>query len=446
MELDKSSPYITANTHSPPNGGIGGGPQNNNKMNFPLFIAKTINNNSDTTRKVSKPAIRIATAGVAIGLAVMILSVSIVLGFKHSIRNKVIGFGSHITVADFAALQSTEQYPIEITDSFCTAIKKVKGVKHVQRFANTQGILKTEDDFLGVMLKGVGPEFDTTFIHQSMVEGAIPNFSDKKSQQKILISKTIADKLKLKLGQKLFAYFVNDQGVRTRKFTIAGIYETNLKQFDSQICFTDLYTANKLNGWQPSQCSGAELTVDDFNRLDFTALNVLKKVKGTQDHYGSTYSAATVTELNPQIFSWLDLMDLNVWIILALMVSVAGVTMISGLLIIILERTQMIGLMKALGAKNRQIRHIFLWFSTFIIGKGLIIGNILGLGLILLQRYTGLVSIDPKIYYVDTVPVEINLPLILALNLATLLICLFVLIAPSYLISHIHPAKSMQYE
>lgn len=415
-------------------------------MNFPLFIAKKIYNSSDKTRRVSKPAIRIATIGVAIGLAVMIVSISVVLGFKHTIRNKVIGFGSHITVADFMSLQNSELYPITINDSLLKALYKIQGVKHVQRFAYTQGILKTDDDFLGVTLKGVGPEFDSTFIHNNMVEGNFPKFSDNSNQQKIILSKTIADKLKMKVGQKIFAYFVNEQGVRTRKFTVCGIYETNLKQFDSQICMTDLYTVNKLNGWEPDQYSGAELEVKDFNLLDNTAFNVLGHVKNKVDKYGSTYSSATVIEQNPQIFSWLDLMDLNVWIILALMISVAGVTMISGLLIIILERTQMIGLMKAIGTRNRQIRHVFLWFATFIIGKGLIIGNVVGIGLILLQQYTGLFKLDPQTYYVSTVPVEINIPLIIALNLSTLLICVFVLIAPSYFVSHINPAKSMYYE
>lgn len=415
-------------------------------MNFPLFIARKINGNEDKGRKVSKPAIRIATLGVAIGLAVMIVSVCVVLGFKHTIRDKVVGFGSHITVANFNSFQRSENYPIVVNDSLKRALMQTQGVRHVQRYAYTQGILKTDDDFLGVMLKGVGSDFDSTFIHQNMVAGSIPAFSDVKSQQKILLSKAIAEKLDLKVGDRIYAYFVNEQGVRTRRFTISGIYETNLKQFDSQICFTDLYTTNKLNGWQPEQCSGAEVLVNDFEQLDAVALNILNKVKGKTDRYGDSYSTATIMEQNPQIFSWLDLMDLNVWIILVLMVSVAGVTMISGLLIIILERTQMIGIMKAMGTKNAQIRHIFLWFATFIIGKGLLWGNLVGLGLVFLQKYTGLVTLAPKTYYVSTVPVELNVLLILALNLATLLICVFVLIAPSYLISHIHPAKTMHYE
>ena len=415
-------------------------------MNFPLFIARKINGNEDKGRKVSKPAIRIATLGVAIGLAVMIVSVCVVLGFKHTIRDKVVGFGSHITVANFNSFQRSENYPIVVNDSLKRALMQTQGVRHVQRYAYTQGILKTDDDFLGVMLKGVGSDFDSTFIHQNMVAGSIPAFSDVKSQQKILLSKAIAEKLDLKVGDRIYAYFVNEQGVRTRRFTISGIYETNLKQFDSQICFTDLYTTNKLNGWQTEQCSGAEVQVNDFEQLDAVALSILNKVKGKTDRYGDSYSTATIMEQNPQIFSWLDLMDLNVWIILALMVSVAGVTMISGLLIIILERTQMIGIMKAMGTKSAQIRQIFLWFATFIIGKGLLWGNLVGLGLVFLQKYTGLVTLDPKTYYVSTVPVELNVLLILALNLTTLLICVFVLIAPSYLISHIHPAKTMHYE
>lgn len=415
-------------------------------MNYPLFIARKIYNGDDKTRKVSKPAIRIATIGVAIGLAVMIISVSVVLGFKHSIRDKVIGFGSDITVADFLTLQGSEQYPIQINDSLIRVLKSTPDIKHVQRYAYTQGILKTNDDFLGVLLKGVGPEFDSTFIHSNMIEGTLPKFSDSESHQKIVISKTIADKLNLKVGQRLFAYFINKQGVRTRKFTITGIYATNMKQFDSQICFTDLYTINKLNGWEPDQYSGAELQVNDFSQLNLITMRILNKVKNTVDHYGETYSAENITEMNPQIFSWLDLMDMNVWIILALMTAVAGVTMISGLLIIILEHTQMIGILKALGSRNRQIRHIFLWFSTFIIGRGLLFGNIIGLGCILLQKWLGLITLDPQTYYVSVVPVEINIPLIIALNLATLLICIIVLIAPSYLISHIHPAKSMHYE
>lgn len=415
-------------------------------MHFPLFIAKRLYSEQGDKRKVSRPAIHIATAGVAIGLAVMIISVCVVLGFKHTIRDKVIGFGSHIQVADFLTLQQMEQYPIVIDDSMIDVLKHIPDVAHVQRFAMKEGILKTDSDFLGVAFKGVGPEFDSTFIHNNMVEGSIPPFSDSVSHNKILVSQLMADKLHLKSGQRIFAYFFDNNGVRTRRFTIAGIYQTNLKKYDETIVFTDLYTAVKLNGWESDQASGAEFSVNNFDNLDLVESRVISKVKGTVDHYGETYSSATIKELNPQIFQWLDLMDLNVWIILALMLIVAGVTMISGLLIIILERTSMIGILKALGARNKTIRHTFMWFAVFIIGKGMLIGNVLSLGLLALQQAFGIIKLDAQTYYVSTVPVEINALYIVALNVATLLISVFMLVAPSYLISHIHPAKSMRYE
>ena len=417
-------------------------------MNFPLFIARRIySDHIGDQQKVSKPAIRIAVAGVAIGLAVMIIRVCVVLGFKHTIRDKVVGFGSHIQVANFYTLQSSAiDQPVAIGDSMMNVLKRTDGVKHVQRFAMKQGILKTDNDFLGVMFKGVGPEFDSTFIHKSMVEGSIPHFSDQQSTNRILISKDMASKLRVKAGDRIFAYFIGEGGVRTRRFTISGVYQTNLAQYDKTTCFCDLYTARKLNAWTDDMVTGAELTVNDFKQLGTTANDIINRVNRTQDQYGNTFSSKTIRELSPQIFSWLDLLDLNVWIILAIMTAVAVVTMISGLLIIILERTTMIGVLKALGARNSTVRHTFLWFAAFIIGKGLLIGDALALVLILLQKLTGFAKLDPQTYYVDVVPVELDWMLIVALNIATMLIALFVLIAPSYLVSHIHPAKSMRYE
>lgn len=416
-------------------------------MNFPFFLSRRIySSQGENKNKVSRPAIHIAITGVAIGLAVMIISVSVIFGFKHTIRDKVTGFGSHIQVAEFLALHSSEGQPIEMGDSMMNVLRHIEGIGHVQRFAMKQGILKTDTDFLGVMFKGVGPEFDSTFIHKNMIEGTIPEFSDRKSQNKIVISKDMADKLQIKCGDRIFAYFIDENGLRTRRFNISGIYQTNLTQYDRIICFTDLYTAIKLNGWKTDQASGAEITVKNPLLVDETENILINKVNRTSDKYGNTYASKTIRELNMQIFSWLDLLDLNVWIILAIMTAVAGITMISGLLIIILEHTTMIGVLKALGARNNTIRHTFMWFAAFVIGKGMIIGNILAFGLILLQKIFGFAKLDPSIYYVNTVPMEINPVHIIILNAATLIICLIVLIAPSYLISHIHPAKSMRYE
>ena len=415
-------------------------------MNFSFFIAHKLYKDKGGRQHVSRPAITIATAGVAIGLVVMLLSVFVVLGFKHTIRDKVIGFGSHIQVTNFMTQMSSDQAPIAMNDSMIKVIGGIEGVKHVERFAYKQGILKTDSDFLGVMFEGVAQEYDTTFIHQNMVAGSIPKFSDSQSGNHILISQNIADKLKVNAGDRIFAYFIDENGVRMRRFTIQGIYQTNLSQYDQVMCFADLYTTVKLNAWQPDQVSGAAITVNDFKQLDEVESRFVEKINRTEDRYGETYATQTIRDINPQIFSWLDLLDMNVWIILVLMVSVAGVTMISGLLIIILERTTMIGVLKALGTRNKTIRHIFLLFAAFIIGRALLIGNAIALGMALLQQWTGIIKLDPATYYVSTVPVEINIPLLIILNVATLLISLFVLIAPSYLISHIHPAKSMRYE
>lgn len=415
-------------------------------MNLPLFIARKIYGEQLEQQHVSRPAITIATAGVTIGLTVMLLAVFVVLGFKHTIRDKVVGFGSHIQVANFMSQMPPEQHPVVVDDSMMTVMRGIEGVKHVERYAYKQGILKTDSDFLGVMFEGVAQEYDTLFISQHLVAGSIPHFSDSRSGNNIVISRTIADKLKVQAGDRIFAYFIDDNGVRMRRFSIQGIYQTNLSQYDEVMCFTDLYTAVKLNGWQDGQVSGAAVSVTNFYQLDEVESRFVDKINRTQDRNGETFSSQTIRDINPQIFSWLDLLDMNVWIILALMIAVAGVTMISGLLIIILERTTMIGVLKALGARNSVIRHTFLWFAFFIIGRALVFGNIFGVGFALMQKWTGVVKLNPATYYVSTVPVEIDVPVIVALNVATLLISLLVLIAPSYLISHIHPAKSMRYE
>ena len=415
-------------------------------MNFPLFIARRIYSDKGDRRKVSRPAIHIATVGVAIGLAVMMLTVSVVLGFKHTIRDKVIGFGSHIQVCNFLAMQTTDSYPICIDDSTLNALRHIDGISHAERYATAQGILKTETDFLGIAFKGVAEEYNWDFIRQNLVSGEIPKFSDKSASNKILVSTNTASTLHLKVGDRIYGYFVSDTGVRARRFTVSGIYETNMSQFDNSLCFTDLYTTRKVNGWEEGQCSGAELRVSDFSRLETTATGVVKKVNRKTDRYGDVMISQTIYEAYPQIFSWLSLLDINVWIILVLMICVAGFTMISGLLIIILERTQMIGTLKALGAKNSSIRHTFLWFAVFVIGRGVVFGNLAAIALIVLQKTTGIVSLDPATYYVSEAPMEVNIPAFVVLNVVTVAVSILILIAPSYLISHIHPAKSMRYE
>ncbi|WP_294748617.1 FtsX-like permease family protein [uncultured Prevotella sp.] len=411
-------------------------------MNFPLFIAKRIFSDKGDRHQVSRPAIRIATIGVAIGLAVMIITISVVLGFKHTVRDKVVGFGSHLQVYNIQG----SVYPLCINDSTLAAYEQAEGVSHAERFTTSQGILKTDNDFLGVMLKGIGPEYDIHFINDCIVEGELPAFTDSTSNYPLVISKTMAQKLRLHAGDRVFAYFIGEKDVRARRFNVSAIYQTNMKRFDDLICLTDISVTQRLNGWDKEQCTGAELLVNDFDRLKPINSNVTSILRDNTDRDGNMSVSYPITDIYPQVFSWLELLDINVWIILGLMIAVAGFTMISGLLIIILERTQMIGILKALGARNDTIRHTFLWFAAFIIGRGLLWGNILGIGLVVLQQTTGIVTLDAQTYYVSEAPMELNLLFILLLNAATLLISVFVLIAPSYLVSHIHPARSMHYE
>ena len=418
-------------------------------MNLPLYIARRINGkDGDQTAKVSRPAIRIATIGVAVGLAVMIVTVAVVLGFKHTIRDKIVGFGSHIQVQNLQTLNTGMGYPVCIDDSLKQVIASVDGIRHVERYTLSQGILKTDQDFLGVMLKGVGPEYDTRFLQECLVEGELPQFCDTATQQyPLVISQTMADKLNLKAGDRVFAYFIGDDNVRARRFTVTGVYQTNMKRFDDLFCLTDIYITRRLNGWGADECSGAEILVDDYSQVEAIDDRLSDHfVRNRYDREGNLLASQPITRLYPQVFSWLELLDINVWIILALMVALAGFTMISGLLIIILERTQMIGVLKALGARNTTIRHTFLWFAAFIIGRGLLWGNVFGIGLVLLQKLTGFITLDPQTYYVSEAPMELNIPLFVLLNVATLIISVFVLIAPSYLVSRIHPARSMRYE
>ena len=262
-------------------------------MNLPLFIARRIYGNEDDRRKVSRPAIRIATLGVGIGLAVMIITVSVVLGFQHSIRDKVVGFGSHIQVMNIQTFTTADPYKLCLDDSLMTVLKSLKGVRHAERYAMTQGILKTDEDFLGVLFKGVGAEYDMTFLKQHLLEGDIPTFSDSSSTNKLLVSKMIADKMKLKSGDRIYAYYIDDN-IRTRRYTVCGIYQTNMTRFDESLCFTDLYTVEKINGWEKDEVTGAELLVNDFDKLEETNNEVIMNVNRSTDKLNNTLSSQTI--------------------------------------------------------------------------------------------------------------------------------------------------------
>ena len=414
-------------------------------MSLSIFISRRIYSESDGGKQVSRPAVLIAMAGIAIGLAVMIIAVAVVIGFKSEVRNKVIGFGSHIQIANLDAVNSYETHPIAVGDSMMTALSSYPEVSHVQRYSTKPGMIKTDDAFQGMVLKGVGPEFDPGFMQEYLVEGEIPVFSDSVSSNQVLISKALATKMKLKLGDKIYTYYIQDN-IRARRLTIAGIYQTNFSEYDNLFLLTDLYLVNRLNGWQPEQVSGVELQVHNYDKLEDITYEIAVDTDNQRDEFGGIYYVRNIEQLNPQIFEWLNLLDLNVWVILFLMIGVAGFTMISGLLIIIIERTNMIGILKALGADNFTIRKTFLWFAVFLIGKGMLWGNVIGLAFCFIQSQFGIFKLDPENYYVDTVSVSFNIWFFLLINAGTLLASVLMLIGPSFLITKINPASSMRYE
>ena len=415
-------------------------------MSWKLFVARRIYRSKEGEKEVSKPAILIATWGIAIGLAVMIVAVAVVVGFKHEVRDKVVGIGSDITITNFDDRKSYETVPVVAGDSLLDALRSMEGVKHVQRYSTKPGMIMTDDNFLGMVLKGVAQEYDWTFLKEHLQEGEIPAFTDSVSTNRTLVSRTIANKLNLKLGDKLYTYYISAENVRARRLEVAGIYQTNFSIYDDMFLLTDLYTVNRLNAWKEDQVSGVELEVADADRMEETKEAIRAEVDMLKDRYEGTYYTQSVEENNPQIFAWLDLLDMNVWVILILMTGVAGFTMISGLLIIILEHTNMIGVLKALGAENLAIRKVFLSFSVFLIGRGMLWGNLIGLAFVVLQSQFRIFKLDPSTYYVNSVPVEFNLWWWVLLNVCSLLASVLMLVGPSYLIAHIHPAKSIRFE
>lgn len=414
-------------------------------MSLPLFLARRIYSDGDTGKQVSRPAVLIATIGVAIGLAVMIIAVSVIIGFKSEVRDKIVGFGAHIQISNSDAARSFETRPIAVTDSMMVAFAGNPEVKHAQRYSTKPGMIKTSDAFQGMVLKGIGPEYDTSFFRRHLVEGEFPQFSDSVSTNQVVISKAIADKMELKLGDKIDTYYIQDD-VRARRLTVVGIYRTNFSEYDNLFLLTDLYLVNRLNKWHPNQVSGVELELHDYGRLEEATYRIADEISRYTDAYGADYCVRNVEQLNPSIFAWLDILDVNIWVILILMLGVAGFTMVSGLLIIIIERTSMIGVLKSLGADNLTIRKLFLWLAVFLIGKGMWWGNVIGLAFYFVQKQFGLFQLDPETYYMDTVPVSFNLWIFLLLNIGTLLASIIMLLGPSYLITRIYPANSMRYE
>jgi len=415
-------------------------------MSFELFIAKRIySDKAEDGKKFSRPAIRIAMFGVAIGLAVMIISLSVVLGFQHEISQKVIGFGSHIQVLSLTQTQNYEMLPVITNDTLVRKIRKVPQVKHIQCFATKLGILKTEEDFRGLTFKGVGEDYDLSFLKECIVDGKIPKFSAKESSNEILISQVVANDLGVKVGDKIFTYFMENETMRARRFTVAGIFLTNMNDYDKNYAFTDIRTVRKLNNWEDDYSSGLELTVNNFDHVD-KITDALQFIHQDLDRNGTTYGVFSIKELAAHTFSWLAVLDMNVVMILVLMILVSAFTVVSGLLIIMLERINMIGTLKVLGATNAAVRRIFIHFTVMLVGKGLVIGNAIGLLVCFLQKQFNIISLDPKTYYIDSVPIEVNWLYIIGVNIITIIISTVIIWGSSHLISIGKPSTTIRYE
>lgn len=410
-----------------------------------LFIARRLYKSEQGSRSVSRPAVLIAQIGVALGLAVMLVTIAVSFGFKHEVREKAVGFSSHIHISNYESGQSYEALPVAADSALLGRLAAIPSVEHVQRYAAKPGVFRTDNDFIGYILKGVGEDYDLSFYAQYLKEGVLPQFSDSVASGNILISRVIADKLQLNVGDKVDSYFLQGT-MRARRYTVAGIYETGFNEYDRLFVIADLKAVQALNRWEPDQVTGVEVALSDFNKVDDMNWELGTLLDRTEDKYGNQYLVQSVTDINPGLFAWLDVLDMNVWLILALMIGVAGFTMISGLLILIIERTQFIGILKALGASNASVRKAFLYLAMLIIGKGMLWGNIVGLGLCAVQKFTGLIPLDPANYYLDRVPIEFNWLFILAVNVVMFVLSVLILIVPSHLISRIYPTKAMRFE
>jgi lipoprotein-releasing system permease protein len=406
-------------------------------LNYELTIAKRIAFSERKGGMVTRPIIRLALIAVALGFAVMVITLSVVTGFKKEISTKVIGFGSHIQINSFAENNSFETKKIRNDSVLLSVLKAIPDVSHIQVFATKAGILKSGDEIGGVVAKGIGSDFDWQFFKASLIEGDSFTVQDNRINNEIIISQNMSKKLKLSSGDDVIMYFIQDPP-RARKFRVKGIYETGLEEFDNLYLLCDIAHIQKLNDWEAGDVGGIELSLKNFKTLDETGNTVYSAIS-------ADLNARTIKELYPQLFDWLGLQNINAIVIIILMISVAVINMISALLIIILERVRMIGLFKSLGATDLSVRKIFIYVSVYLIGRGLLWGNIIGIGLCLLQMQFGILSLDQASYYISKVPVAISISSLLMLNAGTLLICVTMMIIPTLIITKISPLRALRY-
>lgn len=417
-------------------------------MNTELFISRKLFFDKTNKQFLSQRIIRIALFGIALGLAVMIVSVAVITGFKNEVRKKVIGFGSHIHVVNFDSRNSFELASISKNQPFLEDINEINGIENIQVFTTKPGMIKTEEYIQGIVFKGVTNDYNWDFFKDNLLEGRLPLLNDTSRVNEIILSEQVAKLLRLKLDDSAVLYFINENEITPRllQLKICGIYRTGLEEFDKLFVFGDIKQIQRLNDWKADEVSGFEIEVSDFNQIEEIEQQVRNKVINYSEENSSILRTENITRLYPQIFDWLTILDMNVWVILVLMILVAGFNMISGLLVLILERSSMIGVLKALGSRNWSIRKVFLYLSVFLTGRGMLWGNIIGLAIILIQKWFEIIKLDPTTYYVDVVPVNFSLFHLVLLNIGSILVTTFMLLIPSFLVSKISPEKTIRFD
>ncbi len=413
-------------------------------MNYSLFVARRLLTPNKKGRKLSGPVVAVATAAIALGIGVMIVAVAVGFGFKEQIREKLAGFGSHVQVTSMDFNQSFETNPIHQDSALVRQLLEIQGVRHVQPYVLKPGIIKTSDAFQGMALKGIDSEFDTLFISSNLEQGHMLHLTDTLKSSGIVLSRATADRLHLNLGDAVRMYFVQN-GIRARRFTLEGIFNSHFSEYDNKLAYVDMRHLVQINGWQSDEVSGYEVLMRDFDSLDYAAEQISFVTSSYIGPGNSFLRAQSIRQTQSQMFGWLNLLDTNMLVILVLIMAVAILNMISGLLILILENTNTIGLLKAMGCRNAKIRQIFIFMALKIIGKGMIIGNVIGLTICVVQHFTGAVRLDPENYYLDTVPVSLHVHIWLILNAVTLAVTTLSLLGPSYIVERIKPAKSIRF-
>jgi len=407
-------------------------------MSGPKFIADRIF--SLSKENLSSTVMRLAVTSVALAIIVMLIAWAVVVGFKNQIRDKVVGFVAPIHVQSLDKNESVEETPFVLDSVLISWLNAVEGIQHYQLVANKAGMIKTDDEIQGVVLKGVDENYDWTYFAQCLIDGQTPQYKAGERSTEVLVSKVIADKMLLNVGDDVRVWFIDkDQQARGRKFKVSGIFETGLYEFDERYVFADLNQIPKLNGWEDNEAGLLEIALEadaDVDQVNDTLYFSLPM----------NLASYTARQSNPQIFDWLDLLDTNVWLIMALMLLVAGITVISMLLIIIIERTSTIGLLKAMGASNKFVREVFLRRSLRILLIGMVIGNVIGLAFCFIQQYTGLIKLDAATYYLSAVPIELHLSTVVFINLGTFLLWVLMLLIPTSVINRITPTKSIRFE